>query len=290
MSVSPPRPPSPPLTALRAFEAAARLRSFSAAADELSVTAGAISQQIKTMEDWAGTKLFVRRAQGVVLSEAGHELAPAFTRAFDALSDAIALMRARAPTPELNIATLPSIAQLWLQPRLPALRKLLPQTSISVFALETPPDLGRGMFDCSLFFEVPNQQGITLADDLLVPVCTQELARSLKEPSDLLDHTLLIDETWSKDWPDWLSTLGISIPAGARVSRYSLYSLALADALSGQGILMGHAPLVQSALNDGRLVCPFTQTCPRSEKLTLKLSSQWAKDGIDKAILQALGS
>ena len=84
MSVSPPRPKGPPLNALRAFEAAARLGGFALAAEELSVTPGAVSQHIRALEDWAGVALFERRAQGVRLTPEGAALAPRFARAFDA--------------------------------------------------------------------------------------------------------------------------------------------------------------------------------------------------------------
>ena len=155
MALAPPRPKGPPLNALRAFEAAARLGSFAAAAEELSVTAGAISQHIKQIEGWAGTALFARRAQGVTLTSAGRTLLAPLTLAFDNISDATGLLRTLSPKPTLNIATLPSIAQLWLQPRLAQVRAALGATSLSVYALETPPDMRRAPFDCSLFLQKP---------------------------------------------------------------------------------------------------------------------------------------
>ena len=93
MAVKPPRPPSPPLTALRAFEAAARLGGFTRAADELCVTPGAVAQQVKQLEAWAGAPLFERRAHGVVLTEAGKVTLPALTEAFDQMGAALQVLR-----------------------------------------------------------------------------------------------------------------------------------------------------------------------------------------------------
>jgi len=150
MSISPPRPKSPPLNAMRAFESAARLGGFSKAADELCVTPGAISQHIKSLEEWAGAPLFKRRSQGVMLTELGMETASQFSDAFDALGGAVRSLRSGARQSTINIAALPSVAQLWLSPRLPAIRAALSDLKISITALETPPNLYREMFDISI--------------------------------------------------------------------------------------------------------------------------------------------
>ena len=112
MSVQPPRPKGPPLNALRAFEAAARLGSFARAANELCVTPGAVAQHISSLESWAGAPLFQRRARGVALSPLGRAVAPALGEAFDRLADASHLLRRMAAPAQIRIATLPSIAQL----------------------------------------------------------------------------------------------------------------------------------------------------------------------------------
>ena len=178
MSVNPPRPKGPPLNALRAFEAAARLGGFANAAEELCVSPGAISQHIKTLEDWLGAPLFTRRSQGVKLSEFGASVAPSLYAAFDAMGEAVHQMRALSAHQTVHIAALPSVAQLWLSPRLPAIRAALPEVSISVSALETPPNLAREMFDLSLFLRAPTgaPHEVILADDLIYPVCTPALA------------------------------------------------------------------------------------------------------------------
>ena len=126
MAVAPPRIKGPHLNALRAFESAGRLQSFAAAADELGVTAGAVSQHVKSLEAWAEGELFVRNAQGVVLTPLGEELLPGFTRAFDQLSDAVQDLRTKSAPNKISIAALPSVAQLWLSEKLGRLRQIAP--------------------------------------------------------------------------------------------------------------------------------------------------------------------
>ena len=126
MTLSPPRPPAIPLTALRAFEAAARHESFPRAAEELGVTPGAIAQQIKKLEGWLGVQLFGRHAQGVSLTPEAARALPALTQGFDTLGQAVQGLRQGAATTTVRIAALPAVAQLWLSPRLSALRAQVP--------------------------------------------------------------------------------------------------------------------------------------------------------------------
>ena len=256
MSVSPPRPKGPPLNALRAFEAAARLGGFAAAAEELNVTSGAISQHIKTVEDWAGTPLFERRAQGVRLTRAGAAIAPGLAAAFDRLGEATRGLRALRPDPVLQIAALPSVAQLWLGPRLPALRAALPDLRLSVTALERPPNLNRDMFDLSLFIGRPTGHSTetVLAHDALLPVCAPVTAGQIGSPDDLNHVTRLHDATWEGDWRRWSEATGCHLVNPDEGPRYSLYAMALDEARLGAGVLMGHRILVARALTDGGLV------------------------------------
>lgn len=274
MPVSPPRPKGPPLNALRAFEAAARLGGFMRAAEELSVTPGAISQHIKTLEEWVGTPLFERRSQGVRLTATGAKLLPAFTAAFDQLGLAVRALRNAVPQPVLSIATLPSIALLWLSPRLPAIRKALPDIRISVTAMEAPPNLERELFDLSLFLAQPSgaEDEIVLEQDEILPVCTPEIAPRLMRPGDLAGETLLHDASWAEDWPLWVARTGLDTEAMRDGPRFSLYSLALEEARQGAGILMGHRWLVAPLLQSGALVAPFPKTIATGQALILQIA------------------
>ena len=277
MPVTPPRPKFPPLNSLRAFEAAARLSGIAPAAEELCVTPAAVSQHIKTLEAWAGTPLFERRSQGVRLTAAGEALAPHFEKAFDQLGLAVAKLRSRAPHPTFNIAALPGVAQLWLPDRLPVLRPALTPVRLSVFAVETPPNLRRDIFDLSLFIrEQPDDLSdhdtiIVLEEDLIFPVCTPALAASLHEEGDLSDHTLLHDAVWSDDWACWAQQTGSSIPDASDGLHYSLYSIAIEEAKSGAGVLMAHQCLVERELRNGSLVRPFPDSARTDKALVMEL-------------------
>ena len=277
MAVSPPRPKGPPLNALRAFEAAARLGGFSRAAEELGVTPGAITQHIKTLEDWVGAPLFERRSQGVRLTLEGARLRPAFTTAFDKMGAAVHALKELSRTPRVHIAALPSVAQLWLSSRLPRLRAEHPQCQFSVTALEQPPNLLREVFDWSVFFERPqsDSEGIVLEHDEIFPVCAPHVAPSIKTAHDLTPHTLLVDDTWSEDWDIWAKEAGWARPTGVKTARFSLYALALEEARNGAGILIGHASLIRPDLEAGRLVAPLPMRAATGLALMLRTTPQF---------------
>lgn len=267
MTVSPPRPKSFAMTALRAFEASARLGGFSAAANELGVTPGAISAQIKSLEAELGAPLFQRSAKGVVLTPLGAQSLPAFGQAFDQLGQAVQQMRDAAAPRVVHIATLPAIAQFWLSPRLPHLRAEMPGTEISITALEQPPNLKRTPYDLCLFFGDHN--GTVLAEDVIFPVCAPALAKRLKTPLDLLKVPCLYDTSWEQDWEHWLAQAALPHHIAPRGPVYSLYALAVEEALNGAGVLIGHEALLAPYLARGQLVAPFEKkaTLPRALRL-----------------------
>lgn len=272
MPVKPPRPRLPSLNALRAFEAAARLESFAKAADEIGVTAGAVTQQIRQLEATLGFAVFRRLPQGVALTEAAREALPRLTRGFDMLGQAVQALREAQPHRPLAIAALPCIAQLWLSPRLPALQAAFPDLQISIAAMEEPPDPQRDPYDLSLFYREspPAGGGLQLDADTILPVCAPSLAARLSSPADLAAQTLLHDAVWRSDWARWLAfvTPGSKVDS-SRGPAFSLYSLALDACLSGSGVLMGRISLVDPHLVAGRLVAPFPQGMPTPDRLSL---------------------
>lgn len=276
MSVSPPRPAGPHLNALRAFEAAARLGGFKTAAAELCVTPGAVSQQVKALEDWAGAPLFQRQAQGVQLTDLGRSVITDFTAAFDLLDRAQRHLRAGAAGSEIRIAALPAVAQLWLAPRMPGIRRQLPGVTLSVSALETPPNLAREMYDLSLFIRDPAAvaDGIQLAEDRIFPVCSPAIAKDITTPEALARQTLLRDAVWSDDWEKWLAARPEASPTAPRPGpAYSLYALAVTEALAGAGLLIGHECLIDHHLQAGTLVAPFADRVGTGRALMLEIAS-----------------
>ncbi len=253
MAVAPPRPKDLPLTALRAFEAAARLGGFAAASQELGVTPGAITAHVKSLEASLGAKLFERTARGVQLTAVGDAVLPGFTAAFDGLGLAVQTLRNEAAPSTVHIAALPSLAQLWLSPRLPALRAVAPDISISITAMETPPNLKRAPYDLSLFYG-DDPRG-ALARDVIFPVCAPAMAAKLKSPEDLSHVLCLSDSTWTDDWTIWSRAAQADVKPRGPV--FSLYTLAVEETVNGAGVLMGHEALVASHLASGELVAPF---------------------------------
>jgi len=267
MPVAPPKPKSLPLNALRAFEAAARLRSFVAAAEELGVTAGAVAAHVKGLEAEIGAPLFERQTRGVQLTAVAERLLPDFVVAFDALGAAAQRLRTEA-APHVHIAALSSIAQLWLSPRLPALRAAAPDIAISITAMERPPNLKRVPFDLSIFYR-PLGEGQALEEDVIFPVCAPSLAASLHEPRDLLVTPCLTDATWADDWTAWMRKAAPGLSFAPRGPLFSLYALAVTEAINGAGVLIGHEALIRDQLASGRLVAPFAARVSLPRRLSI---------------------
>lgn len=268
MPVAPPPPKGLPLNALRAFEAAARLGGFAAAGQELGVSAGAVTAHVKALEDSLGAELFERHAKGVRLTVLGQRALPAFTGAFDALGQAVQGLRSEAAPRTVHVATLPAIAQLWLSPRLPMLRRNAPEITVSITAMETPPDLKRAPFDLSLFFR-PEGEGRALAPDVIFPVCAPAMAERLTRPDDLFDVPCLTDSAWARDWADWAAVAMQGRAFAPKGPVFSLYALAVEEAVNGAGVLMGHEVLIRRHLEDGRLIAPFATRVTLNRALAL---------------------
>lgn len=269
--LTPPKPKAPPLNALRAFESAARLGGFKAAAVELAVTPGAVAQHIKALESWAGAALFERMTQGVRLTTLGEAVAGDFSAAFDQLGATVVKMRTAASPRQVRIAVLPSIAQLWLSQRLPRVRAIAPDTTISITALDRPPNLLREAYDLSIFFSSDEVSAhcVEVCKDTIYPVCSPALAARLKQPVDLASEQFLHDARWTGHWQQWLAAAAPELSLDPLGPTFSLYSLALQEAQNGAGVLIGHEPLVRASLDDGSLVAPFDQVVELPQKLVI---------------------
>jgi LysR family glycine cleavage system transcriptional activator len=263
----PPRRRSqPPLNALRAFEAAARLSSFKDAAAELGVTHGAISRHVRLLEDWLGPPaLFRRLNRRVELTSTGAALLAETGTALDRLSAAADRHKARdgrAAPAVLRVNALATFSLRWLLPRLAQFRDLHPQIEVRlatsnerVDALREPCDLIiRGGPDT--FYGFTCRRFLT---EQRLPVCSPALLERLplNEVADLAQHTLLHASTLPRLWSDWLSAAGAPElePAGSLTLDH--FYLALQAALDGLGVAMGPTALVADDLAAARLVVPF---------------------------------
>lgn len=256
--------------ALRAFEAAGRLGGFAIAADELGVTPGAITAHLKGLEAALGAPLFERAPRGVRLTVLGAQVLPEFTQAFEQLNAAVQHLQAAAAPGQVRIATEPGIAQLWLSPRLTALRASAPEISVTIATFDSPPDSGRDGHDLYLFFQpVAARPGaLQLARDTIAPVCAPARAVRLRSKADLRAEDCLIDATCPQVWQEWAQGAGLSdfTPRGP---VFASRALAVEEAVNGAGVLMGHLALLERHLEDGRLVQPFGPMLARDHALML---------------------
>ena len=292
MALEPPRPALPSLNALRAFEAAARHGSFVKAGNELHVTAAAIAQQVRQLEEWCGKKLFERLPRGVQLTADARVTLPRLVDAFDRLGSSVQALRALNETTEVRIAAMPSVAILWLSPLMREVRHDFPDLQVSISALEAPPDFRRDLFDLGLFFvqdNVTGTQSVLLKDDYLVPVCSPVLINgpnSLRNPADLKNHTLIHDSVWNNDWEQWVKYAGVRGVDTSKGPSFSLYSMALEATKEAGGVLIGHAPLIGSSLDSGELVIPFDMRLKTNQPLSLLLPhNESLRDRVSELVL-----
>jgi LysR family glycine cleavage system transcriptional activator len=259
----------PPLTSLRAFEAAARHRNFEKAGDELAVTASAIGQQVKALEAWLRRPLFVRLpSKGVALTSVGERYAATVGELLDKLNEATARALRPDASNVLTVSTVPSFAANWLIPRLGSLKARHPELEVRVSVSPALTDFAREDVDVGIRSGrgvYPGLRSDLLMDENFFPVCSTALlndpTRPLCEPSDLRSHTLLheIPEgmpdfmTWSR----WLAAVGVDGIDTTRGPRFSHTFLALQAAASGQGVALATNVLIGDYLNAGRLARPF---------------------------------
>jgi LysR family transcriptional regulator, glycine cleavage system transcriptional activator len=257
----------PPLNALRAFEAAARHLNFSRAADELSVTPGAVSQQIQNLEDYVGAALFKRTPKGLLLTDAAQTALPALREAFDRLAEAASLLTAAVDGRRLTLTAPPSFAAKWLVPRLKRFEEAYPQIDVWLSADMDIVDFASGEVDLAIRYGAGRYAGLEiqrLLNESVVPVASPELlaANPLSSPADLARHTLLHDgspnaDESCPDWSMWLAARGIKGVDGTRGPRFNQSSLVIEAAMGGRGVALAKGTLAQDDLDAGRLVAPL---------------------------------
>jgi LysR family glycine cleavage system transcriptional activator len=201
----------PPLNALRAFEAAARLQSFQAAASELGVTAAAVSQQVKTLDNALGVKLFRLFHRGVEATDAGRAYLERMAPALDSVASATEELTCVEHSATVRVTALPVFAEKWLVPRLPRFRQAHPEIELFLSTDAEVMDFRSADFDVGLRCSDGNHPGLVIREsfrDRLFPVCHPRLAEKLHSPSALIGQTLLYDQHWHDDWRRWLEHVG----------------------------------------------------------------------------------
>ena len=258
----------PPLNAVRAFEAAARLRGFNAAGAELNVSANAVGRLVKLLEEWLGVELFRRLPRGVVLTEAGGRYLARVSTLLDQLAEATADLQRLEVSKVLTVSAAPSLISRWLIPRLSRFTRHDREFDVRFKVSPTFTDFAREEVDVVIRQGTGSYEG--LRSDLLMrvdfwPVCSPALlsrAPPLREPADLARHTLLHD-TWDHrvpdqiDWAHWLAVMGLHDIDARRGSRFSHSHMTLDAAAAGQGVALASSAFLGDDLATGRLVRPF---------------------------------
>jgi LysR family transcriptional regulator, glycine cleavage system transcriptional activator len=254
----------PPLNAIRAFEAAARNRSFSRAANELHVTQGAISRHIKTLEQNLNCQLFLRHPQGVELTHAGEQLLPDLTTSFERITQAI--RRVSVGDKELKIIAAPTMATRWLMPYLQQYQDENPDIRISASWFKSSYDeFYEGGFDIgidcasSAAGRPEDLEPLYLKSESLTPVCSPEYLKSMPpiaRPRDLTSFNIIHSTPDRWDWRMWFENIGVDVSEAKQERIFDTEEMAITAAITGMGVAIADINLVQSELNDGRLVAP----------------------------------
>lgn len=263
----------PPLKSLQAFEAAGRHLSFTEAAHELNVTPGAISQQIRVLEEFLEIKLFKRMNRVIVLTDAGQLFLPMISTGFEQFNEAVNLVRQKSSDGPLTITSAPSFVSKWLIPRLSRFKALHPGIDVRIDTSDRLVDFKHEDIDVGIRFGdgvYPELNTVFLFSFDLIPVCSPELLRKgkgLKKVSDLKNYTLLHSNYDELDpgWPDWAMWLKVVNAEGVD-SDHGIYfnqsDLLFQAAMDGQGIALLASVMAEPEIVAGRLVQPFDVRLP----------------------------
>jgi LysR family glycine cleavage system transcriptional activator len=259
--------PLPPLNALRAFEAAARHLSITVAADELHVTPGAVSRQIRMLEDLLRVQLLQRGHRQITLTQQGEDYYRAVTKAIEALREATRRLTRRARRKQLKVRAYTTFAMRWLIPRLSSFQAANPGIEVLLTASLDPVDFRKEDIDGAIRLGDGKWSGVNahrLVSNVLLPVCSPALLAAgakIRKPADLRHRTLLHSIARPDDWACWLAAARVDRQVDARSGMtYQSSAMAYAAAIEGQGFAIAQRFLVEDDLASGKLVAPFVQT------------------------------
>lgn len=260
----------PSLNALKAFESAARHESFTRAAEELCVTQGAVSHQVKALEATLGAKLFNRERQRLSITEAGREYLAVVRDAFDRIALGTARLTQRQMSGVLTVSTSPDFAAKWLVHRLGRFADMHPEIDLRISATMHHVDFAREDVDMAVRHgdgSFPGLDAVQLCGERLFPVCSPHLvadANGALPPAAALTLPLLhLDDR--SGWSKWLAAAGVhapEMPPGLIMNRTSML---IDAAISGRGLALARTTLAAWDLINGRLIAPFAETLPISK-------------------------
>ncbi|HTQ84469.1 MAG TPA: transcriptional regulator GcvA [Pseudolabrys sp.] len=287
----------PPLSALRAFEAAARHLSLTLAARELNVTAGALSHQIRGLEDFLGMKLFERRVRSIALTTAGKQLYPGLQTGFAQIREAVESLDTSHGAHVLVASTSPGLTSKWLAPRLYRFGAAYPDIDVRISSTSANANFATDGIDLAVRnmpADPPPDSALEfekLVDVTYVPVCSPRLLEKygpVKDARALARLPLIHDESLSArgaspNWSDWFKAAGVDNVDLRRGLRFSSADHALDAAGEGAGVLLSHDILAYDGLRTGRLVIPVKLALPAGRTFSLV----WAKGRMPSAAAES---
>jgi LysR family transcriptional regulator, glycine cleavage system transcriptional activator len=284
----------PPLSALRPFEAAARLESFSRAAEELHITHGAVSHQVRALEEFLGTPLFARHGKRVSLSPPGRVFAERIRGALGEIAAAAESVRpARSRDNRITVSVLPSFASRWLMPRLIRFMEANPKIEVNVSASVALADFARDGIDLAIRFGVGPWQGLVcekFLDDEYFPVASPKMngGKLPKKPKDLLDVRIMREDR--DHWKYWFDAAGVQLEQPLEGPLFNDSTYSLQAAARGEGVALARRSIIGEDLERGTLKRLFKTavTCRESywfvspketaNMAAVKAFKAWVKD------------
>ncbi|TAU37646.1 LysR family transcriptional regulator [Rhizobium leguminosarum] len=258
-----------PLTALRTFEVAGRLESFTLAAQELFISQAAVSRQIRELEALLGKALFERRHRGVRLTASGNKLLAILTLSFDRIDECLEEIRGRAATAGVTISAEPSFAACWLVPRLPEFHEQHPEIDVTIDSDPRLVEFRSGQAEIAIRHSAvatawPRAESEYLADVRMIAVAAPALlttGSAIERPEDILRHTLLHEE--NRDvWSRWFEAAEVTMPETARGPIYADGGLVMQAVLRGQGVALMDEIFAEEEIKAGRLLRLFDLAIP----------------------------
>ena len=253
----------PPLTAVRAFEAAARHLSFKDAATELCVSQSAVSHQIKLLEEFLGLRLFLRKPRAVTLTPEGMIYYPALSAALDNIAEATKTIKSGASMRKLKLHVYSTFTIRWLLPRLHDFYVSFPEIEVQLYTAQDDIDFLTSDLHASIMITNAPQKDVhyePLFKPDLFPVCSPNYYENHREQlssGDLSKLTILNVFLSPDDWPTWLEANGYSDIDPSSGLQFESYEVALASAAQGMGIAMGQQPYLEGDLINGNLIEVF---------------------------------
>ena len=265
--------PLPPLDTLRAFEAAARGGSFSAAANALNITHGAVSRQVAKLEHWLGLKLFDRQARGVALTPEGQRLYLRTVDAFALIADTSDRWTESRGSAVVRLSTIPSVCGLWLMPRLKKFERGKPTLRVILSADHRHVDLADDGIDLAIRCgrgAIPGRISLQLFEEYCFPIASPQLADEIGRRGDaarLLEQPLIHDSD-AAGWRAWFMAQNLDYKPRPHDRRFEDYNLVLDAAMNGLGVALARPPLAADLIKQGKLV-------KLDQRTALNPSSYW---------------